>query len=341
MQTSLAKFRTDVTEAALDFLVDQWRHLSSSSAGSGRQACAIDPEVLIALTSSLGRHDSRVFDVMVDWLVTNGCWINAQRLARLAMEDGYADRAAIGAVAAFLASRDRASKWKRLATIFRPATRSTPVPLFHGVATPGPGRRSDALFTPYGLERAPLVVRSQAGPVRMRHPAAVFCTSRAVFGVAIRADVMAYLVSNHSAHARGLAASLGYNHMQVRAVLRAIEQAEIAVSHSERRTRQYSIDAGAWRPVLLGEEAAAEWVNWRRLARGLHAIISKLWAIDAKRVDPELADAVIQDTVRDAREDILQGHAWLSHAGGRVRVLGEPLARQLASLDGRRNSIGG
>ena len=335
MPTSLATSRNDLTEAVLDFLVDQWRRLNGSLGGSETAAFVVDPEVLVALTSSLGRYDSRVFDTMVDWLGVNGCWINVQRLFRLVQEDGYAYPAAVGAVAASLAAHDRSGKWRRLATSLRPSSRSERVAAFHRAAGGAPRvGQIDDVFAAYGLERAPFVRRAQVGPVRMREPGSIFCTSRAVFGVSVRADVMGYLVVNQSSHARGLGASLGYNHMQVRAVLQAIEQAGIAVSRPEGRTLQYSIDADIWRPVLVGSTDAVEWVAWRRLARGLHGIVTTLWGIDADRADPSLAAPLIFDTIRAMRGDILQAHPWLSYPGGRARLLGEPLARHLAALDG-------
>lgn len=335
MPTSLATFRNEITEAVLDFLVDQWRRLNGSFDGSKMAAFVIDPEVLIALTSSLGRYDSRVFDTMVDWLDVNGRLINAQRLFRLVGEDGYADSAAVGAVAASLATCDRSGKWRRLATSLRPSPRGELVAAFHRAAR-GARRvgKIDEVFAAYGLERSPLVKRSHAVPVRMREPGSIFCTSRGVFGVGARADVMAYLVINPSGHARGLGASLGYNHMQVRTVLQAIEQAGIAVSRPEGRTLQYSIDADVWGPVLLGTPAAVEWIAWRRLARGLHGIVQGLWSIDAERADPSLSASLIRDTIRESRHSILQGHPWLAYPDGRARLLGDPLDRHLAALDG-------
>jgi hypothetical protein len=144
-----------------------------------------------------------------------------------------------------------------------------------------------------------------------------------------------YLVANQSAHAHGLAACLGYNHMQVRAVLQAIEQAGIAVSRSEGRTRQYSIDQDVWGPVLIGASTSVEWVNWRRLARALHGIVSRVFGINGDRVDPELVSPMIREIIDSVREDLLQSHPWVSHPGGRRRVLGEPLARLLEPSDSR------
>ena len=336
MQTSLSKYRTDITDSVLDFVVDQWRCLGGGTQPTKGSPIVVDPEVLIALTTSVGRHDSRVFDGMIDWLAHNDQWINVQRLARIAADDGLADRPALGAVAAWLAAHYRSLKWRRLATTLRPEGDIKPSPLFvRGTGSATADRQRDGVFSTYGLARAPFALRGQAQPVRLRTPGALLCTSRAVFGVAIRADVMAFLVANDKVHARGFASTLGYNHMQVRAVLLALEQAGIATAHTNGRTRQYSIDRETWRPVLLEMGPAPEWVDWRRLARGLNTIVSGLWAIDAGRADVTVAESLVYDVMRAARDDILAAHSSLSHARGLSKILGVPLANRISAIHAR------
>lgn len=330
MKTSLVAYRAEVTSAALDFIVDQWRKLGSTSGLPHEAGFAVDPEVLIALTTSLGRHDSRVFDGMIDWLVCNGQWINVQRLGRITAEDGIADPAALGATAAWLAARDRSMKWRRLASALRPTRRVVAEPLFVHSAASGRGRQhDDGVFAAYGLSRAPFVLRGQARPVRLRSPAAILCTSRAVFGVAVRADVMAFLTVNDQIHPRGLAAALGYNHMQVRTVLLGLEQAGIATAHSSSRTRQYAIDREIWRPVLCDRESTVEWVDWRRLASGIHGIVSGLWAINAHRADETVAESLVRDVIRASRDSLLMAHPQAANPRGLSRIIGSTLAELL------------
>ena len=332
MKTSLVAYRADVTSAALDFIVDQWRMLGNTPNPPHEAEISVDPEVLIALTSSIGRHDSRVFDGMIDWLACNGQWINVQRLGRIAAEDGIADRAALGATAAWLAARDRSMKWRRLATALRPTGRVGSEPLFVQSAVSGRVRlHDDGVFAAYGFTRAPLVLREQARPVRLKSPAAIMCTSRAIFGVAVRADVMAFLTVNHQIHPRGLAAALGYNHMQVRSVLLGLEQAGIAAAHSSGRTRQYAIDREIWRPMLCDRELAVEWVNWRRLASGIHGVVSGLWAIDAHRADETVAASLVRDVIRASRDSLMMVHPQAASPRGLSQIVGSPLAELLRS----------
>lgn len=330
MKTSLVAYRAEVTSAALDFIVDQWRMLGSTPGPHHEAGIAVDPEALIALTTSLGRHDSRVFDGMIDWLACNGQWINVQRLGRIATEDGVADQAALGATAAWLAERDRSMKWRRLAAALRPTGRVEAQPLFIQSPASGRGRRhDDCVFTAYGFTRTPLVLREQAQPVRLKSPAAILCTSRAVFGVAIRADVMSFLTLNDQIHPRGLAAVLGYNHMQVRTVLLGLEQAGIATAHSSGRTRQYAIDREIWRSVLCDKGPAVEWVNWRRLASGIHGIVSGLWAIDAHRADETVAASLVGDIMRASQNSLRMAHPHAASPRGLSRIIGSTLVELL------------
>jgi len=331
MRTLLSTSRADITERILDFVVDQWASLDGAALPHGRLLAVVDPEVLIMLTSAVGRHDSRVFDAMVDWLVCNGQWINVQRLARLVREDGVADTAALGAVAAWLDGRVGTVKWRRLATTLKPS-KATPVsPLFvHGAEHQRSRKHRDPVFAEFGLARSQLEVRGHAQPVSLQTPASLVFTSRGLFGVSVRADVMAYLAVNQTAHARALAAELGYNHMQVRAVLLAFEQAGVATSYTSGRTRQYAVDRQTWRQLLCAGTAEIAWVNSRSLAAGLQAIVTRLWSLDADRADDVIAESLIREAIHEARDALLASHPSATDPAQLPQLLGADLAAVLS-----------
>ena len=235
------------------------------------------------------------------------------------------------------AAGDRSMKWKKIAASMKPPAHAPSVPLFFRAAkTVRTRRQQDGVFAAYGLARAPVVIRGQAQPIHFRSPAAILCTSRALFGVAIRADVMAYLAVNERGHARGLAATLGYNHMQVRAVLLSLEQAGIATAVSYGRTHHYSIDMEAWRALLMEPGMTAQWINWRCLGRGFNSMFAGLWAIDASRADATVAESLVRDVMEAAREDILGTHAEMAHQRGLSRILGTSLADKIGTGANRR-----
>ena len=53
-------------------------------------AWVIDPEALLLLTCTMGRHEPRLFDEVLDWLRENGRFINVMRLKRILRTENFA-----------------------------------------------------------------------------------------------------------------------------------------------------------------------------------------------------------------------------------------------------------
>lgn len=84
MTTSVTKFRNEFTERVQNFIWRQWCQMGVAGSVPEGDQWVIDPEPLLAFTSDVARHDARMFDEVLDWLVTNGHWINTQRLSTIA-----------------------------------------------------------------------------------------------------------------------------------------------------------------------------------------------------------------------------------------------------------------
>ncbi len=69
-------------EQVLGFLWRQWSALGVAGPSQSVDRWMLDPEALLLATTSLGR-DPRLFDEVLDWLNTNGQFINLQRLQNL------------------------------------------------------------------------------------------------------------------------------------------------------------------------------------------------------------------------------------------------------------------
>lgn len=267
-----------------------------------------DPEPVLAFTTEVARHDARMFDEVMDWLVTNGRWINTQRLATVMRQDNVGDRAVMGAVASWMAERDKSMKWRGLAQRAMSKIRKPEEPLFRAMAgkvTTGI-EHADVHFRRYGLMREPVHTRGMTQSVNMKDSANIMFKSRAVFGIGMRADLMAYMMTTEGAHPRDVARTLGYNHMRVQEVLGSLTDAGIALARPVGRARQYWIDRDKWRSVLMGEHnSAPRWVNWRALTRGLTAIWRQAWAIDETRADEYIFSSKMRSAMQSARNDLL------------------------------------
>jgi hypothetical protein len=81
----------------------------------------IDPEALLLLTCTLGRHEPRLFDEVLDWIRENGRFINVMRLKRILQMEKFDGERVLATVAGVLAKGTEATKWKMLANSVGPS----------------------------------------------------------------------------------------------------------------------------------------------------------------------------------------------------------------------------
>jgi hypothetical protein len=308
MTTSIVTFRNEFTEGVLNSIWRQWCRMGVAGSVGQKDPWVIDPEPLLAFTTEVARHDARMFDEVMDWLVRNGNWINTQRLSTVVHQDNVGDKAVLGAIASWMAEQDKSMKWRGLAQRTVSAARTPAEPLFHTAKgrAPRPSSAADVHFQRYGLVRDTVRTRGMTQSVNMKDPANIMFKSRAVFGIGIRADVMAYMVTTEGAHPRDMARILGYNHMRVQEVLVGLAEAGVAFVRPVGRAKQYWIDRDKWRSVLVGEQCSTpQWVNWRALTRGLTAIWREARAIEEARADEYIFSSKMRTAMQSARNDLL------------------------------------
>lgn len=308
MTTSIATFRNEFAEGVLDFTWRQWCRIGVLGSAEGKNPWVVDPEPVLAFTTEVARRDARMFDEVMDWLVTNGRWINVQRLSTVVGQDNVGDKAVVGAVAAWMAERDKSMKWRGLAQRNLTEIRTPAEPLFRSA----PGQRigapgdADAFFLRYGLVRGTVRPRGRTLPVNLKDPVNILFKSRAVFGIGIRADVMAFLMTTEGAHARDMARVLGYNHMRVQEVLNGLSEAGVASVRAVGRAKTYSLDRDRWQGVLAERQAVApRWVNWRALTRGLTGLWRQVQVLEEARADEYVFSSKMRAAMRSVRPDLL------------------------------------
>jgi hypothetical protein len=309
MTTSVTTFRNEFTERVLGFVWGQWCQIGVAGSATQKGQWVIDPEPLLAFTTEVARRDARMFDEVLDWLVTNGRWINTQRLSTIVKQDKTGDMAVIGAIASWLSEKDKSMKWRGMARHMVATEQKRSEALFaaqSGVPA-GVSEQPETHFERYGLLRGPIHTRGMTKAVNMKDPLNVMFKSRAAFGIGIRADVMAYLVTTDGGYARRIAEILGYNHMRVSEVLAGMAEAGMITAHSAGRTRHYRVDREQWQSVILPVRSGVpQWVNWRPLVRGLTTIWREAWALDDTRADAYVFSSKMRKAMRTAKDD-LQG----------------------------------
>jgi len=321
MDTSLLDFRTQCLEATLDLLWRQW--CSLGVAGHARAAeprRLIDPEALILATTSIGRHEPRMFDEALDWLGRYGSLINLQRLKNLHKIDQLGQIKVLSSIASWLKSRDLQTTWKMF--IQPPSSKPDPIePLFIGLKGP-----ASAAFDPYflanGLERSIFQPRGMSRAPHPTTPPNLIISLRALIGVSARVEIILYLAGGSAAHAAETARATGYTARTLQRLLQEMSLSGHLLSQEPpfqtrgkiRRgsNRRYHLQPADW-AFLTDGQPLPQWTPWAALFSFMQSLFTSIPDKDARLKHP----AVISSQLRDA----LARHGQALAAAGLLPLL--------------------
>lgn len=258
METSLIQYREHFRELVLDFLWRQWGAIGVAGSARGDDVCIIDPEALLLVTTTFGRHDPRLFDEVLDWLNANGQMVNLQRLQNLGLHLGQ--RLVLNGMAAHLAKRTSNSKWRSLLRRAEPTVAAKL--LFPGVPVTG---EPDELFGRYGWQRGPVKLRQLSQSPDPNQVTSLLFKLRSLFGVQARAEVMAYLLTCESGHPAEMAERLAYFPRTIQTTLNDMERSGHVLTGRQGREKRFWLRRDEWRflitwPVPKGE--FPRWIDW-------------------------------------------------------------------------------
>jgi len=277
--------REHFQEQVLGFLWRQWSALGVAGQSQPVDRWMLDPEALLLATTSLGR-DPRLFDEVLDWLNTNGQFINLQRLQNLGQRFG--DVTVLRAMAAHLARRSVHAKWKTLLREKSPVAEAQP--LFPGVPVIG---LPDELFARHGWLRGPLTLRQLSQPADPHRPTNFLIKLRALFGMQARAEVMAYLLAEESGHPSEMAVRLAYFPRTLQTTLNDLARSGHLQCRREGQEKRFWLRRDDWRFLLTWAAASGEsapefprWVDWAPLFVALESVARFLNRPDLEHASP-------------------------------------------------------
>jgi hypothetical protein len=299
---SLNDLRQTLNIELARFLWRQWSQLGVAGDVEFRDSWIIDPEALIVFTMKMGRHDPRLFDEMIDWTVRNGRWISLQRLKNIAASADDETRRALAAFADVVDSHDTRHRWRSTAQISERAETS-PAPFFievSGQPLPVIGE-PDEHFGKRGLDRSKIGLRGLSIPVPMSPPTNLLFKLRSLFGLAPRAEVVAYLLTHTGGRASAIARSTIYSHPAVSEALAELAQSGLAFAQER---GFYSTDAERWQRFLEVQSPTPAWVEWPRV----FAALSALTAFLAEAAETPISDYLVSSravSINDSLRDLL------------------------------------
>lgn len=335
MDTSLLNFRSRSLEAILDLLWRQWCSLGvAGHAEPTVENGLIDPEALLLATTSLGRHEPRLFDEMLDWLSRYGFLINLQRLKNLQRTNRLGDERVLTCIADWLVTNTAQQSWKSLA---KAAKSETPVQtLFLGSGTTV--RQPDPFFLEHGLERSSFQPRGMSRAPDPTLPPNLTLALRALIGVSARVEIILYLAGGEASHAAEIARLTGYAPRTLQALLQEMLISGHLLSQEPTTARTAKIRKGANRRYHLQSDdwvfltkgrPLPQWKPWAAFFSLVREVVDIVPGPQEKGKHP----AVISSKLRESlaiHGQALASSGLLSALAVRSEASGEELLRTLA-----------
>lgn len=285
MTTSLQSFNDELVRRVVRFLWRQWGQVGLAAADvEPRDGWIIDPEALLLVSATFARHDPRLFDEIMDWLIRNAAFINIPRLKSLHRLQGFAGLPVIAAQAACVMGRHRRLNWRLPPSA---PTGGGPEPLFleaSGRPLPDTGP-ADPLFLQAGFKRGRVDLRGLSRRFNPVMPECALLRLRALFGVTARADVLLYLLTHDLAHPSGVARETGFSQKNVQDTL--VDMAAsgmVHVAHLEGRMKSYFVkqaDRSSFLPHPDTPGLMPRWITWAPVFRALEILHLELRRLEA------------------------------------------------------------
>ncbi|HMJ02961.1 MAG TPA: hypothetical protein VK506_08460 [Conexibacter sp.] len=234
-----------------------------------RSPWAQDPEALVVFTLDLGRDDPRLFDQLLDWLLTNDVHLSVRRL-RAMCRDAEDERLLDGTLAWLGRHRPRARLVSRSGGEDRRLPHES---LFRGLTTPI--QTPDPSFAAAGLLRPTTEPGGGAASPDMRLPVNLAFRLRSLLGVGARAEVIRFLltVAARPVNVQAVARAAGFAKRNVHEALSSLHAAGVVSQWASGNEQRYDIDRAVWATLLdIEQHDLPQERAWPQLLAGVRAV---------------------------------------------------------------------
>lgn len=323
--------REQLERGLVEFAWEEWSQMGVLAASHGRSPWAQDPEALIVFTLEIARGEPRLFEELLDWMLTNEALLSVRKLRAMCI-DGT-DRALIaGAIGWIARRRPRA----RLRVEPPGGARKGLKPLFHDG---GPIPSTDPDFAAAGLLRPPLVPSGKSLAPDLATPINLGFRLRAILGVSIRAEIVRIMLTVQAPWmtAQALARASGYAKRNVHEALTNLSAAHVASASTVDGEQRYTIDKAAWAALLQSAPAQLpSHRDWPQLLGALRTILRWTQQEELQSASDYLRASAARQLLERIRPELaFAGIAIDSHptAESASQQLQTAVERTLAALD--------
>jgi hypothetical protein len=295
LQTNFKRF---FLEETLDFLWRQWSTLGVAGGARAEETWVIDPEALLIFSLDLTRYDPRLFDEILDWMVTNAKWLDNQRLRRIIRKKNDETKRLLSTVAEIVSMEAKTykRKWHSIGILNKPHGEIKQRSLFYtkeGRIFPEAKVRSREsrmkesmksetkavdIFKEYGFRRGPFVFRKLSKEVPVNAYCNIRFLLRSLFGIGSRSECILFLLTHEGGHPKEIAQAIGVSVKAAQDMLIELAESNLILTVPKgRRKIEYRLANGAnWWEFLTGMKNDTVkrplWINWISLFSALESV---------------------------------------------------------------------
>ncbi|MFN0117933.1 MAG: winged helix-turn-helix domain-containing protein [Elusimicrobiota bacterium] len=339
----LKKFRNVLLDTILTFLWKEWTTLGIPGGLRTEEKWILDPESLLAFSLPLARYEPRLFDEIINWLLTNGHWLDAARLRNILRKREAELIRVVGATIYSCAQNGDERKWKGLADfcwgVFKQQPKANSFsPLFmeksgnpHPLASP---KKADPYFMHFGFNRPQPKNLKNGNDVPSNSETNIRFLLRALYGVGGRSEFILYLLTHEGGRVRDIADEVGLFWLGVQQTLKDLAASGLIHTRKKGNKIEYWLSQKKWWEFLTPSisenqhNPKPQWVNWVSI---LSAVLTTWETID-QLSQKQSSDYIISSKQQDCLELISKN---FMRAGLDV----SPHTKNLSSIDQQQKTI--
>lgn len=206
---SLKEYKSKFIDGVIELLWKQWSALGVAGHCEAKTEAILDLEALIVFSSFAARFDERLYDLILSWIVSNGSWVNIQRLKALAKRGDFADVDSLRYMAGVV-THNGGRKWCALGDGDQVNVQPQHLFVDPDGASVSFVPHCDELALRYGFKRTVLVLRDLVVKPSVDSTAALLLRLRGLCGISARADILAALIDGRPKTTSELSDRCGY-----------------------------------------------------------------------------------------------------------------------------------
>ncbi len=288
----LKEFRDSYLELILSFLWKEWSLLGIAGAISEQEDRIIDPEALLVFSIEMARHEPRLFDEILAWLIRNGNWIDTARLKNIIKDRPEKFLKVMGGALQYVSTHGNERKWRSLLKFCQqkinknPKSQSMEALFLTKDIQPHPLEQENNMdpdFRKFFINRSKFKIQKESLRVPINFHTNIRFPLRMMFGVGAKSECILYLLTHDSGTPKAIADEVNLFWLSIQQVLVDLSTSKIVHIRKKGKRIEYFISQKQWWSFITSNEIDENnispnsfhfsWLNWTKIFNA----VAKLW----------------------------------------------------------------